>query len=102
MDALEKPQFLTIDMDLNFNKVNIIIASQKTLPPLNIIILISFLTSYSLSSLKKFLISRFKSDNEIYNYKILDILFSKTEIDLNIFQSENEIYNEKQLIERYI
>lgn len=106
---LNKPQFLTIDMDFNLNKLDINIASKKTLPSLNIIVLISYLTKINLQTIKEFLLSRFMDENKIYDNRIIDIihiLFNKTLFDLEIFNKTLDgvdlKYSESKLIDIYI
>lgn len=103
IDALKKPQFLTIDINLNLNKLSLFIKSEKTLPSLNIILLISFLTSYELKELKNLLISRFRNNKCVYDNKIIDIveiLFYKTENELKEYVDGNK--SEKENVENYI
>lgn len=105
INPLDKPQFLILDIDLNLTKLSLYISSKKTLPSLNIIILIAFLTKYSFNTLKKVLKSYFESEKEIYDYKVLDIidiLFDQTKLELSIFQNENKDLKDVELIDRYI
>lgn len=103
IDPLQKPQFLTLDINLNLNKLSLYIKSEKTLPSLNIILLISFLTDYSLDDLKNVLISRFENSYNKYDNKISDIieiLFYKTRNELKEYQEPNS--SEAEDVENYI
>lgn len=102
-DPLQKPQFLTFDINLNLNKLSLVIKSEKTLPALNIILLVSFLTGYSLDDLKKLLLSRFRNYVNEYDNKISDIievLFYKTKNELLEFTEPGE--TEAEIVEKYI
>lgn len=109
-NRLTKPQFLTIDFNLNLNKITLNISSNKTLCFFNIIILIAFLTKLSIKEIKDIILSRFINEKEIYDQKIIDIfyiLYYKTIDDLEKFKNDNEynkteVINEKKLIQIYI
>lgn len=100
VDPLITPQYLTIDLNLLPGKLSCIIKSEKTLPPLNIILLIAFLTNYSLDDIKKFLISRFKNlDDKICN--VIEIIFESTKNELLRYVDTKDT-TEEENIEKYI
>lgn len=103
-NRLDKPQYLVVDMDLNFNKIKLIISSKKSLPDYNLIILISFLTRLPINLIKENILSRFenKEENVYYDNRIVDIiniLFYQAEDILKMYTSNKDSMNP---IEKYI
>lgn len=101
IDRYVNPQFLVFDMDLNKNKSYISISSKKTLPSINIILLISFLTKLTLTDLKKILIEKFKFNNIYFDKNILNIIEIIFEISQIILNKHNP-NNESEAIKNYI
>lgn len=100
VDPLITPQFLTLDMNLLPDKVSFLIKSEKTLPPLNVVLLIAYLTNYKLEDIKKFLISRFKKlDDKICN--VIEIIFESTKNELIKYNDTKDL-TEEEKIEKYI
>ncbi|QKE44498.1 putative RNA polymerase 132 kDa subunit [Yalta virus] len=109
IDPLQKPQFLTLDLNLNLNKLSLYIKSEKTLPSLNIILLVSFLTGYPLDNIKDLLLSRFQNDINKYDNKISDVIeviFFKTKNELKEYEegetNKDPDLTEEEIVERYI
>ncbi|AKS26425.1 putative RPO132-like RNA polymerase subunit [Diachasmimorpha longicaudata entomopoxvirus] len=83
--SLSNPQYITMDLNLVYDNLSLTIASKKTIPNINVLFLISLLTSYRLDTLKTLIISRFynKKSKICYDEKlitIIEIIFAHTKM----------------------
>lgn len=106
-EPFTKPQFITLDIDISPGKVDAIVKSEKTLPAMNIIYLILYLTRLPLSQIKEMLLSRFVCGDVIYDHKITDIieiLFSGIEEDIrkNEQREDKDKRDQLSLVTEYI
>lgn len=110
INPLLKPQYLIIDITMALNKLDIIISSKRTLPEINLIAFICFLTRLNLDNIKDFLLSRFMHKDKYYDSKtvdIINILMNKTKTDLSNFATtksddENKKNNYETNTDAYI